>query len=64
VIVDEFNYSHEGDDGHWNLVEHVFENFSSDVRSVKVTQSGVDKNFWAGNYGSKMCGTSIRLNWD
>ncbi|XP_076464483.1 F-box only protein 44-like [Babylonia areolata] len=45
----------------WHKVEHTFTSYKEGVRSVQVTLSGIDRQFWAGNYGSKFTLPCLRL---
>lgn len=45
----------------WNKVSHVFRNYDKGVRFIRFYHGGVDTQFWAGHYGSKMTGACVKL---
>jgi hypothetical protein len=42
-------------------VSHVFHNYGPGVRFIKFYHGGIDTQFWAGHYGSKMSGACVKL---
>lgn len=46
----------------WSQVKHVFRDYPKGVRFVKFWHYGSDTQFWAGHYGAKMAGGSIRVS--
>jgi F-box associated region. len=42
-------------------VSHVFQNYGPGVRFIKFYHGGMDTQFWAGHYGSKMSGACVKL---
>ncbi|KAJ9578680.1 hypothetical protein L9F63_005104 [Diploptera punctata] len=46
----------------WKKVSHVFERYGSGVRFIKFYHGGMDSQFWAGHYGSKMTGACVKLS--
>lgn len=47
--------------GAWHKVSHVFQSYGPGVRFIKFYHGGMDTQFWAGHYGSKMSGACIKL---
>lgn len=45
----------------WKQVRHVLSGYPEGVRFVRFLHKGVDTQFWAGHYGAKMAGASIRI---
>jgi len=39
----------------------VFQSYGPGVRYIKFYHGGMDTQFWAGHYGSKMSGASVKL---
>lgn len=39
----------------------MFKNYGPGVRFIKFYHGGVDTQFWAGHYGSKMSGACVKL---
>jgi len=46
----------------WHKVSHRFTDYSAGVRFVKFYHGGMDTQFWAGHYGVKLTGSSIKIN--
>uniref|UniRef100_A0A1B6J9E4 F-box domain-containing protein n=1 Tax=Homalodisca liturata TaxID=320908 RepID=A0A1B6J9E4_9HEMI len=46
-------------DDNWHQVSHTFRNYGPDVRFLLFHHEGIDTQFWAGYYGSKMAGGSV-----
>jgi len=42
-------------------VSHVFQNYGPGVRFIRFFHGGMDTQFWAGHYGSKMSGACVKL---
>ena len=42
-------------------MEHFFRNYGVGVRYVKFEHDGQDTQFWAGHYGSKITGSTVKL---
>jgi len=49
---------------YWRKVEHVHSSYSDDSPIFYLFVSGRDRQFWAGNYGSKIAGTSLIVKLD
>jgi len=47
------------DDEYWRKAEHVFTGYKDDKSVVCLATRGKDGQFWAGNYGVKIAGTSL-----
>ncbi|XP_075212144.1 F-box only protein 44-like isoform X2 [Lycorma delicatula] len=45
----------------WHLVQHEFSNYGPGVRYIRFYHGGMDSQFWAGHYGSKMAGGVVKL---
>jgi len=45
----------------WHKVTHKFKNYGAGLRYVRFEQVGHDLQYWAGNYGSKMTGSTVRV---
>lgn len=45
----------------WHKIEHVFSNYGHGVRYISFYHGGMDTQFWAGHYGSKMAGGVVKL---
>ncbi|XP_076331848.1 F-box only protein 44-like isoform X3 [Tachypleus tridentatus] len=43
----------------WIQTKHLFEHYPPGVRYIQFRHSGKDMQFWAGHYGSKMCGARV-----
>ncbi|XP_013791526.1 F-box only protein 44-like [Limulus polyphemus] len=43
----------------WIQTKHLFEHYPPGVRYIQFRHSGKDTQFWAGHYGSKMCGAKV-----
>lgn len=50
-----------GDGCSWNYVQHVFQDYPDGVAAVKFTHGGEDDENWAGHYGVKITGSSVRI---
>ncbi|XP_064642396.1 F-box only protein 6-like isoform X2 [Lineus longissimus] len=46
----------------WHQVSHKFTGYKPGVRFIKYTHKGKDTQFWAGHYGPKFTGASVRFN--
>jgi len=46
----------------WHKVTYSFANYPDGVRFVKLYHGGMDSKFWAGHYGVKLTGSSIKIN--
>lgn len=63
-VLDRFKFDHEEPQwtgSRWTKVEHTFKRPPSSVRYVHFFDAGEDTQFWAGHYGSKMTGATVRL---
>jgi len=47
------------DDEYWRKAEHTWKEYEDNKSIICVSTSGQDGQFWAGNYGVKIAGTSI-----
>lgn len=64
TVLDEFTFEHEEPQwtgNAWSKVEHTFK-FLRGVRYVHFEHAGVDRQFWAGHFGSKMSNATVRLH--
>jgi hypothetical protein len=62
-VVDEFRFEEKFEqwsETHWREAKHLF-TVVKPIRYVLFYHSGVDRQFWAGFYGSKMTNGSIRI---
>ncbi|ESO82992.1 hypothetical protein LOTGIDRAFT_134271 [Lottia gigantea] len=61
-ILDTFQLIDKLPPGHeWKQVKHTFQKHYPTLQYIKYTHNGSDLNFWAGHYGAKFTGSSIRL---
>ncbi|CAD5229054.1 unnamed protein product [Bursaphelenchus okinawaensis] len=51
-------------DQFWRKAEIVYDNYPDGAHIVDIVTRGKDRQFWAGNYGSKVAGTSIIVKFD
>ncbi|XP_069696587.1 F-box only protein 6-like isoform X2 [Periplaneta americana] len=45
----------------WYKVSHTFQNYGPGVRFIQFFHGGMDTQFWAGHYGSKMSGACVKI---
>ncbi|XP_066999154.2 F-box only protein 44 isoform X2 [Anabrus simplex] len=45
----------------WKKVVHKFYNYGPGVRYIRFYHGGIDTQFWAGHYGSKMSGACVKI---
>ncbi|GLV43987.1 hypothetical protein CBL_12717 [Carabus blaptoides fortunei] len=51
--------------GHeWSKVEIACDNYGKGVTDIEFYHEGVDTQFWAGHYGSKMAGGVVKILFD
>nr|CAD7261800.1 unnamed protein product [Timema shepardi] len=53
---------HAGENVDWRKISNTFNNYKNGVRYVLFHHGGVDSQFWAGHYGSKMTGARVELS--
>ncbi|KAI6182855.1 hypothetical protein M3Y97_00425600 [Aphelenchoides bicaudatus] len=49
------------DDEYWRKVQHVRREYEDDANMILISSSGADAQFWAGDYGVKVAGTSVEV---
>lgn len=56
-------YDGERSAGHhpWDKLEYTFRDYPSGVRYIKFTDFGQDTKYWAGFYGAKLAGATVKF---
>ncbi|XP_013395682.1 F-box only protein 6 isoform X2 [Lingula anatina] len=63
-VLDQFSkqrHVEQWEGGHWEKIEHKFQNYPPGVRYIWYQHSGKDLQFWAGHYGPKLGGSTVRF---
>lgn len=61
-IIDSFKFRKHiqwEDQNIWNYIWHEFVGYGPGLRAISFCHSGVDSQYWAGHYGSKMAGACV-----
>lgn len=48
-------------DEYWRKIEHTWTDYRDNATVVCIEVHAADGQFWAGNYGTKIAGTSIEV---
>lgn len=48
-------------DEYWRKTEHVYRDYDPQHTVLCLSVGGSDTQFWAGNYGTKIAGTSVEV---
>ncbi|XP_057686261.1 F-box only protein 6-like isoform X2 [Corythoichthys intestinalis] len=54
-------YFEQWNDGKWNQITHVFQNYGPGVRYIRFVHGGQDTQFWAGWYGIRLTDSCVEI---